>query len=94
MNHRVRSAVATYRARKAREGFVRLEVSVHEEDAGLVRQVAAALADPARRALARTWLQQQFGEPAPISLKALLASAPLDGIDLERNSDTGRDVAF
>lgn len=86
------SSVATHRARRKRQGFVRVEVNVRREDAGLVRGVASALSDPSRQAEARRLLQQRFFEPAELSLKALLASAPLDGIELERNPDTGRDV--
>jgi hypothetical protein len=33
----------------ARQGFVRVEVSVRKEDAGLIRRVAAVLSDPLRR---------------------------------------------
>lgn len=75
-----------------REGFVRVEVNVRKEDAGLVRQVAAALSDPRRQAAARTLLRQRFIEPTKLSLKALLASAPLERIDLDRSHDFGRDV--
>jgi hypothetical protein len=76
----------------ARRGFVRVEVNVGKEDVYLVRHVAAALADPARQAAARTLLRQRFLEPPQVSLKTLLASAPLDGIDLDRGLDLGRDV--
>jgi hypothetical protein len=89
---RPRSPVAKHRARKARQGIVRVEVNVCKEDARLVRQVAAALSDPARQAAARALLRKRFAEPMPVSLKALLASAPLEGIDLDRNQDVGRDV--
>jgi hypothetical protein len=75
-----------------RRGFVRLEVSVRKEDASLVRGVASALSDPSRQAEARRFLQQRFIEPSRIDLKALLASAPLDGINLDRKPDSGRDV--
>jgi DUF1365 family protein len=92
MSNQAYSALVRYRARKARQGFVRIEVNVHREDAGLVRQVAAALSDPARQAAARALLRQQFIEPATLSLKTLLASAPLEGIDLDRPHDLGRDV--
>ncbi len=92
MNNRARSSVAKHRARKAREGLVRVEVNVHREDASLIRQVAAALSDPARQAVARALLQRRFIEPAGSSLKELLASAPLEGIDLDRSQDVGRDV--
>jgi hypothetical protein len=76
----------------ARRGFVRIEVNVSKDDASLVRQVAAALADPARQDAARTLLRERFAEPPKMSLKALLAAAPLDGIDLDRGRDLGRDV--
>jgi len=89
---RTAASLVSHRARMARRGFVRVEVSVSKDDAGLVRQVAAALSDPARQAGARTLLRQRFAEPPKVSLKALLASAPLDGIDLDRAGDLGRDV--
>jgi hypothetical protein len=87
-----KSPVAMHRARKERHGFVRVEVSVLDEDAGLVRRVASALSDPARRSDARALLRQRFAAPPEISLKLLLASAPLDGIALDRSRDPGRAV--
>jgi hypothetical protein len=87
-----KSSLAIHRARREREGFVRVEVTVRKEDASLVRNVVSALADPSRQAEARKLLRQRFIEPAKPGLKALLASAPLDGIDLERDPDAGRDV--
>ena len=78
------SSVARHRARKERQGFVRVEVNVRKEDAVLVRSVASALSDPSRQADARNLLRRRFAEPAKVSLKALLASAPLDGIALDR----------
>lgn len=89
---RAKSPLVNHRARMARRGFVRVEVNVSKDDASLVRHVAAALSDPARQAAARLLLRQRFAEPPAMSLKALLASAPLDGIDLDRNSDLGREV--
>src|SRR6266851_5270003 len=73
---RAKSSLSSHRARMARQGFVRVEVNVRKEDAGLVRHVAAALSDPARQAAARTLLRQRFAEPPKVSLKALLAAAP------------------
>ncbi|MDE2488330.1 MAG: hypothetical protein KGO51_13130 [Alphaproteobacteria bacterium] len=92
MASKPKSSVAMHRARKAGQGFVRVEISVRKEDAGLVRRVASALSDPSRQAEARKLLRQRFAEPPKASLKALLASAPLDGIDLDRDRDLGRDV--
>jgi hypothetical protein len=92
MSRQARPSLASHRARKARQGFVRVEISVRKEDAGLVRQVAAALSDPARQTDARALLRQRFVEPAGLSRKALLASAPLEGIELDRSRNVGRDV--
>lgn len=89
---KAKSSVASHRARLERQGLVRVEVNVRKEDASLVRRVASALSDPARRAQARVLLRQRFVEPSHASLKALLASAPLDGIDLDRSRDLGREV--
>lgn len=92
MTSKAKSPVAIHRTRKKRQGFVRVEVNVRKEDASLVRRIASALADPLRQAEARELLRQRFDESPKVSLKALLASAPLDGIDLERHRDLGRDV--
>jgi hypothetical protein len=92
MAGKTKSSVAIHRARKERQGFVRVEVNVRKEDASLVRRVASALSDPSRQGQARKLLRQGFAEPPKVSLKALLASAPLDGIDLDRSRDLGRDV--
>jgi hypothetical protein len=89
---KAKSSLATHRARMERRGLVRVEVNVRKEDASLVRSVASALSDPSRQAEARRLLRQRFVEPPGVSLKALLASAPLDGIDLDRSPDPGRDV--
>ncbi len=86
------SSLSKHRARRERDGFVRVEVNIRREDASLVRGVASALCDPLRQAEARALLRQRFAAPPKVDLKALLASAPLDGIDLERNRDFGRDI--
>lgn len=85
-------AVARHRERLERRGIVRLEVQVRKEDVPLLRGVVGALADPAREGEARALLRERFAPRPPVDLKALLASAPLDGIDLERRDDLGRDV--
>ncbi len=86
------SSLAAHRARMERRGLVRVEVTVNREDAGLIRSVAAALSDPSRQTDARQLLQRRFGESPKVSLKALLASAPLDGITLDRSPDPGREL--
>ena len=86
------AALAEHRKRLRNRGLQRLEVQVRGEDAPLVRAIAAALTDPGQAAEARALLLRQFA-PAPIhSLKDLIASAPLDGIDLDRPRDTGRAI--
>ena len=81
-----------FRRRQKRQGIVRVEVQVRKEDAPLVRSIAEALGDPDRAAAARSLLKARFAAPGSAGLKALLASAPLDGIELERARDPGRPV--
>lgn len=89
-----RKPVAAYRRRLKRRGVVRVEVHVRKDDAALVRGVAEALSDPAREAEARALLRERFGASKATGLKALLAAAPLECIDLTRERDLGRDVAL
>ncbi|MFU8815654.1 MAG: hypothetical protein ACNA7W_09930 [Pseudomonadales bacterium] len=84
--------MASYRRRMKQQGFVRVEVHVREEDAPLLRSVARALADAERAGEARALLRSHFMPPPAKGLKDLLAAAPLDGFDLDRSRDTGRDV--
>ena len=65
---------------------------MRKEDAGLVRGVAGVLTDPERAAEARALLRAHFAPSSPKGLKALLASAPLEDIELDRPRNTGRDV--
>lgn len=88
------SPVTQWRKRRQRQGFVRVEVQVRKEDAALVRGVATALGDPERESETRTILRERIATPRSGGLKALLASAPLDGIDLDRPRDFGRDVSL
>jgi hypothetical protein len=87
-------AQAVYRKRLKRRGVARIEVHVGKRDAALVRAVVKALGDPARAAEARAVLRERFGAGEARGLKALLAAAPLEGIDLARDRDFGRDVAL
>jgi hypothetical protein len=85
-------SLSAHRRRLKRRGVVRLEVNVRKDDAALVRGVVEALRDPQRETEARTLLRERFGGAYPADLKALLAAAPLEGIDLTRDRDPGRDV--
>jgi hypothetical protein len=82
--------LARHRRRRKRQGLLRVEVQVRKEDAALIRTVARALSDPERAAETRALLRARFAEPRAEGLKALLAVAPLEGIDLGRPRDTGR----
>lgn len=85
-------AVSSHRRRLKQQGVVRLEVRVRKEDVSLVRGVVAALADVERATETRKQLRERFPAQKGKGLKALLASAPLEGIDLRRTRDIGRDV--
>ena len=88
-----KKAVQAYRQRLKERGWVRLEVQTSKEDVPLIRQVTQVLrSDPVRAAQLRRHLHRLI-DPAPhADLKAVLASAPLDGIDLSRRHDRGREV--
>ncbi len=85
-------ALANHRSKLKEKGVIRLEVNVQEKDAGLVRRVVKALADPATADDARALLRERFGGGQTRGLKALLAAAPFEGIEFDRESDYGRDV--
>jgi hypothetical protein len=87
-----RKTLSAYRRRLKRRGVVRLEVHVRKHDAALVRRVVRALADPEQGGEARALLREHFGAGTAEGLKALLAAAPLEGIDLSRDHDFGRNV--
>ncbi len=85
-----KKAIASYRRRMKRRGLVRVEVQARKEDAPLLRSVASALADPEHGAETRALLRERFASHEVRGLKALLAAAPFEGIDLERVRDMGR----
>ena len=89
-----KTPVTTYRDRMKRQGLVRVEVQVRREYAGLVRDVASALADPEREAETRALLRDRIARHPVTGLKALLASAPLDGIAIDRPHDMGREITL
>ena len=87
-----RKAVIAYRKRLKRKGLTRLEVHVRKTDAPLVREVVEALSDPDRERETRALLRERLAANRQKGLKVLLAAAPLEGIDLTREPDYGRDV--
>ena len=88
-----KKAVQNHRRRLKERGLVRLEVQAPETDRALIRRIASLLrGDPERAAEIRQKLRHLIGDDPKPSLKALLASAPLEGIDLTRQRDLGREV--
>jgi hypothetical protein len=89
-----KKSLSAYRRRQKQRGVMRLEVHVRKDDASLIRAVAKALSDPAHAAEARALLRERFGALQAKGFKELLAAAPLEGIDLTRERDRGRNVAL
>lgn len=88
-----KKAVANHRTRLRRKGIIRVEVQTPESDAPLIRQLAKTLRENSPKAVElRKQLRTIVGPIEQHGLKALLAAAPLDGIDLSRSEDPPRDV--
>ncbi|MFZ5931339.1 MAG: hypothetical protein ACOY15_09005 [Pseudomonadota bacterium] len=87
-----KTPLALHRSRMKRRGIVRVEVQVRKEDVALVRDIAHALNSPDQADAARALLRTRFAAGKAQGLKALLASAPLEGIDIKRTRDTGRNI--
>lgn len=84
MSSTKKKAIASYRQRMRRRGLVRVEVQARKEDAPLLRSVASALADPEHGPETRALLRERVAPQEVRGLKALLAAAPFEGVDLER----------
>lgn len=80
-----------WRKRQAALGFVRVQVQVRNEDASLVREIASVLRDPSRHEATRSVLRKHITPSPAKSFKALLASAPLADIELDRSTDSNRE---
>lgn len=89
-----RSAVRKYRKNLKKRGLVRVEVQASPDDARLLRSVARVLCDDsAEAARVRRLLREALGpRVGGESLKELLESASLEGIELTRRKDRPRDV--
>lgn len=86
-----KKALRNHRRRLRDQGLVRVEVQASEADAALIRALARALLrEPEKAALLRRQLQTTMGTGEGAGLKALLAAAPLEGIDILRSGDWGR----
>ena len=94
MRSTAKTAVSEHRKRLKQRGLVRIELRAPKEDAPLLRDIAGALADPLQAARTRTALRELSVIQRARGFKELLAAAPLEGVDLERNSDTGREFDF
>ena len=92
MSKSSKASLTRHRRRMKQDGLVRVEVKVRKQDAALVRRVAKVLGDPIRAKEARAMLRLRFAPPPLHDLKALLAAAPLEGIDLERSRGVGREI--
>ena len=92
MSQAQKKAVLSHRKRLKASGLVRLEVQATETDAQLIKCLAKVLRNGKQAESVRTTLQKLLAEQEKPSLKALLAAAPLEDIELDRPRDFGRTV--
>lgn len=83
-------AVQNHRRRLKARGLKRVEVEAAESDAAMIRTLAKMLRSEGQGAeTARQRLSEIIAGKGP-GLKALLESAPLEGICITRSRDPGR----
>ena len=89
-----KKAVNNYRERQRRLGLLRLEVQAPEADAPLLRELARVLRENSQEAseVRRVLHHALTPEAQEGSLKKLLEAAPLEGVDLSRPREFGREV--
>ncbi len=88
-----KKAVSEYRRRQQRNGIVRVEICVPEGDKELLRKAVANLRAGGKIAeQTRAALSSVLNPYEGMNLKDLLESAPLEGLDLSRSKETGRDI--
>jgi hypothetical protein len=85
--------VKNYRKRLEDKGIVRLEVQAPKDDVQIIKQIVKILRGNYSQAVnMRTHLNEAIKSVPKSGLKQLLASAPLDDIDLTRDNDLPRKV--
>lgn len=74
-------------------GLVRFPIQSRESDRPLLLEMARKLLEGHEEAeKLRRGMQQLLSSGPKLSRKAVLAAAPLEGIDLTRDNDPGREV--
>ena len=86
------SPIGQRRERNHRQVSARIERQSQKGHAGLVRDVVAPLGNSEPESEVRDTQRQKTVATRARGFKKLLASAPLEGIDLKRSRDTGRDI--
>ncbi|MDZ4728868.1 MAG: hypothetical protein SH820_02875 [Xanthomonadales bacterium] len=95
MTNPQKKAVERHRKRQLEKGIVRMEINLPEKDKQLLKSVAASLRAGGQAAEEiRTALRSVVNPYEGMSSKELLEAAPLEGVDLERSTETARDVEF
>lgn len=88
-----RKAVEQYRSRQKSKGFVRMEVSIPEQDRELIRIVAANLRAGGQVAENTRQLLMNVQNPyLGMDFKEFLEAAPLEDVEFERPVETTRDI--
>ena len=90
-----KKAVERHRQRQLDKGIIRMELAIPKSDKELLRATALQLraggssANQIRLALVAVLDGQEL-----INFKTFLEMIPLEGVELERSKDTGRDIEF
>ena len=85
------SPIGRRRERNHRQTSARIVGQPNKGHAGLVQDAAATLCNSEPKSKVRATLRKKTAAARAQGFKELLESAPLDGIDIERSRDFGRD---
>jgi|SRR5882672_161977 len=86
-------AVRSHRRRLKHRGLQRVEVHASAPDAALIRRLARLLrTDEEGAGRVRQQLRASMGRDDTLGLKALLAAAPLQGVQIKRSRERVRKI--
>jgi len=84
--------MSTFRTWFEDSDYVQIRIKIRRGDENIMHHIADAISNPLNRTQVRRVLAEFFVDYSQQDLKTLLASAPLQGLKIERNREPGRRI--